>query len=808
MKMNHQLGWKTCFALATSSIALMAPVCAQAQSAPVAEGASAPDSGNGDIVVTARRKSESLSKVPLSVSALSADSLARQGVHNESDLQSAVPGFAARETGNAAVLTLSVRGQTIDGFSSSPPAVLPYINEFQVATAGATSFFDLESVQVLKGPQGTLFGRNTTGGAVLYTTTKPGNEFEGFMTARYGNREEVGIQAGVTLPIVKDMVSLRVAGNYSDGGGFVKNLGYYPVTSPFVPSAAPFVSRNDTLGSIKDRTIRGTLMVKPVDGIENTTLVQYSADDGTLTPSMLYSVAAPDVSNIPSFYANAFNGITVADGPFAGTSGALGANVAWQRKTNTTTYTNSRSELRTRSLLATNTTKIKLGSDLTLKNTIGWQRVDRNYSASYGGSAFDLYRGGNFFDDPNFPTERGSQHNIDRTFSDELQLQGDLFDNKLNFIAGLYYANAGRVEDNHNVFFGAALAPYRFNTRDRSYAIFGQATYKLTDVLHLTAGVRYSKDKIDGHQKPGGTFTNVIDPIVGGVFPQDQDITFKNPSWTFSLDYQVTPDLMVYVTQRGSWRAGGFNFPATPRNYDGSGLVTPSNPLGLTGNLFNAEKSRDVELGAKFNGRIGDTKVSATVDVFNQWVSDVQRTAFIFVGQPGLVTINVPNAQITGEEVSLSVNASDWLTLGGQLTHINARYTDGAVLAAGLPHNAIQYGNVSEWSGSAFFEVNYPLQDSSSITLRGDVYAQSKFNFADYKPAGAGDTEIAGYALVNGRLSWNKISGSNLTVSVYGKNIFNKMYYSGGLATETSFGSNTAAPGRPRTFGAEVTLKF
>ena len=132
-----------------------------------------------DIVITARRRSEALSTTPIAVTAFGAEDLLERSIRTDSDLQLVTPGLTIRQTQGNNSLTYSIRGQSADTFSGSPSAVIAYLNEVPLTIGSASSFYDLESVQVLKGPQGTLFGRNTTGGAVLYTSAKPTDELDG-----------------------------------------------------------------------------------------------------------------------------------------------------------------------------------------------------------------------------------------------------------------------------------------------------------------------------------------------------------------------------------------------------------------------------------------------------------------------------------------------------------------------------------------------------------------------------------------------------------------------------------------------------
>jgi iron complex outermembrane recepter protein len=156
-----------------------------------------------EVVVTARRQNEDLEKVPLAVNALSTSALAEQHVTTEQELQTAVPGLLTVASTSTNQLAFSIRGQALDPHSYTSPTVLAYFDEFQTGGITSTTFFDLQSVQVLKGPQGTLFGRNATGGAVLYTTAQPGQELEAYFDYTAGNFNEQKAEGAVTIPLAE-----------------------------------------------------------------------------------------------------------------------------------------------------------------------------------------------------------------------------------------------------------------------------------------------------------------------------------------------------------------------------------------------------------------------------------------------------------------------------------------------------------------------------------------------------------------------------------------------------------------------------
>lgn len=194
--MNRNVSRRLKYLLAGSMLplCLACPAMASAQpgdagaEAPAEEAGSSINAADGDIVVTARRREEGLSRTPVAVAVLTSDALQTRSINSEADLQTATPGLIVRSTQGSSQFNYAIRGQSIDAFSVSQPGVLTYVNEFQTNALSAGSLYDLSSVQVLKGPQGTLFGRNTTGGAVLFSTAAPEfDAFKGFARGRVGN---------------------------------------------------------------------------------------------------------------------------------------------------------------------------------------------------------------------------------------------------------------------------------------------------------------------------------------------------------------------------------------------------------------------------------------------------------------------------------------------------------------------------------------------------------------------------------------------------------------------------------------------
>ncbi|MGE3690441.1 MAG: TonB-dependent receptor, partial [Novosphingobium sp.] len=651
---------------------------------------------DGEIIVTARRREESLSKVPISIAAIAGEDLAKRAISNENDLQSAVPGLVIRQNGGIHSFNYSIRGQSVDTFTNSPPSVLPYVNEVQISTLSASTFYDMGGIQVLKGPQGTLFGRNATGGAVLYSTAKPTDELGGYMQGRYGSYDAWNIQGAINLPL-GDVGALRVAGSVTGGGAFVKD--YFT---------------DDEYGDLSQKSIRATLRLSPTPSLTNTTVVQYTDEDGTNTPYELWSVNAQPCVSAADF-TTAYCLLNAASNPGLTTylqahpavfQGGLQAAVAKQREVGPWVSLSSFPPYhKADNTYVINTTELQLGDDLKLKNIFGWNKSTSDDGFDYDGSPYHFFetQGTLTANEVKVNPTNGFRRSI-RQISDELQLQGKAFDGKLDFVIGAYYLNqkdtvVSNLTFGHPIF----VFPFTYTAQwsTESIAGFAQGTYKLTDRLNFTAGIRYTHDRTEINQLPGSFWLQ---------FPGIDDFertTAAKPSWTVSLDYQATPELMFYVSHRGSWRGGGYNYSVFPLN------VTAVNG----GNRYLPETTQDIELGVKYSGDSLGVPVTFNADFFHQWVKDIQRAAYLLTpAGVSLLTVNVPRAQITGVEMDATVKPSRFFQMGASLNYTNARYTDGRVSVLGFDFNYGPFADVPKWSGTVLAEGTLPLGDAGRVT--------------------------------------------------------------------------------------------
>ena len=748
----------------------------------------------GDIVVTARRREENLSTVPGAITAFGSEALVERSIKSDADLQLVAPGLTIRQTQGNNSLTYSIRGQTADTFSGSPSAVIAYLNEVPLPIGGASSLYDLENVQVLKGPQGTLFGRNATGGAVLYNTAKPTMETEGYIRGRLGNFDLREVEGALNVPFT-DVVQVRAAFNTIRRDGYITNL-----------------LNGDDLGRLKRDSVRLTMTVRPGETIENTTMMQYTRSGGTNTgASYTYSVYSCGQTN------NGFNLTCGAGSLFNPGLDAIFGPGSWaaylaahpqayapgliayvQEQRNIGPYKTRHpggARHKGRDLMLANTTSIELGDNLTLKNIIAYARSRTDSEQPQLGAPFVTILTANAA-----AGQSGNELNT-KSFTEELQLQGQAMDGRLEYIAGVFLQRQKADTLWPQTYFDVSpvLAPAyvtnNFRIRNDTNAVYAQASFALTDSLKVTAGARYTWEKVRMSQLPAATYTFGL---------PDQQKKFSDPSWEFGLEYRATPELFAYIKTRGSFRSGGFNGAATP----------VSLPASQGGNLFDSEHTQDVEAGLKYRGDVAGRPATFNVAVFRQWIQDVQRVEFPDPDGPGglasiAVTANVPSSRITGVEAEASIRPTDWLSLGAQGAYTKARFTNGNINLFG---NLFSYGPVGDtpkWSGVAWAEIGAPVGEGmGDISLRGEVYGQTGQYFSNAAASIAPGTRLPGYALVNGRLAWNDIAGSGFTAALFGKNLTNEAYFVGGMTLAAALGHNAAAVGEPRTYGVEVSFKF
>ncbi|MFS0736615.1 TonB-dependent receptor [Sphingomonas sp. 1P06PA] len=789
-------------AASIGAIALSQTAQAQDPAAPLAGATPSLDPSlddqSGEIVVTAQRRSESLQRTPVAVSVVTAETLTERAITTEADLQTVSPGLTVRASQSSNQLNYAIRGQSLDAFSATRPGVLPYVNEVQVGGAGgASAIYDLQSVQVLKGPQGTLFGRNATGGAVLFTTAKPTNELSGYALGRLGNYDLRYVEGAINVPLVDDMVLARASGFYQKRDGYQRDL-----------------FKGTRAGNVDRYGLRGSLTLKPAEGIQNDLVVDYLHSDGSSLVGGLYSlnpnglvpiIALTNFGNAAQFDGIISAFVAGAGGPPNAGAGAAAAYAAANPTLDpggVASFLNTQrargpyrvesdgpNSYRGRNLVISNITAIDIGADSQIRNIFGFTNLKNGLFGDIDGVPYGI-------------DDNGLTGNVTNTrqLSDELQIVGKT--GALSYVTGVYFS----TERNYNLTTSRLLqfpiiASTQINNsrlRNKTYAGYAQGTYDLTEAtgiegLGITAGARYTKEKISIRILPRDI--SFSDPAaVQATYDPTQSKSYGNLSWTLGLQDQVNTNLLLYAVTRRSYRNGGFN-----------NVVRPVPGLGINGgNGYGIETVTDAELGVKYGA--GPTRFSLAL--YQNWIEDAQRVAYTLVGgSPAAVTVNVPRAKVRGFEVDGQVAPTDWLRIGAAVNYTDAKFTRNLVsVSGGTPVRFGTYPDTPEWSGNVYADASVPISGSLEASFRADAFAQTSTFFSSTGNLNPG-TKLPSYEIVNFRVG---IADTEAGWSISGlvRNAFKKVYYVGGVALGELFQTNTAVPGEPRVFLVEARFNF
>ena len=759
-----------------------------------------------EIVITARRTEERLADVPVAVSAFNDAAIEERKILTEYDLAVATPGMLLRQGMASNYVSYTLRGQSVGSFSYSPPSVVTYFNEVPVGGLSQTSFFDLESIQVLKGPQGTLFGRNTTGGAVLYSAKRPSEEFNGYVKFVAGNYNNTEIETAVNMPL-SDSVMLRIAGRAQERDGFQRNMLYG-------------TEHNSVDGSVW----RASLLFAPVDSrFENLLTVQVGDYGGQNGAQTLHNAYGAD--GAPTTYVDPASGEVVpldvtmhsvhlpnAEAPGASSTNAL-VNAYFngvedyliKRRTGQAggfwdSWANLKDGDQSHDAdhdMVSNITTFDVNDNVTIKNVYGYNKLMSNDCLDIDGGPYEWIsiHGGPA------PTIDGDTYKAGcymfgiENWSNELQIQAEF--GSWQYIFGVFYADEERPEyspisiatdlSSLNIYYGA----YDAVTDSKSKAIYAQASVDVNDKLSLAAGMRWTKEEV------GITFnpSKPDNPRLLSAFQRTEE-EHDDPSWELSASYDLTDELMIYGVTRGSWRTGAFN--------QTSGYKFPS------GDYMRPEKTQDFEVGAKFSGLLGDIPTRFNVALYKMEVEDVQRTIYIVLPTgPAATAGNVNEAEVEGLELDGVFELTEWLQIGGSYAYTNPSYTDPRALYGGTTFYFGPYSDTPETSYSLYFRTSSALSgDKGRITFRGEFYAQDEWYYSQTADSASPNTTIPSYELINVRAEWSEMYGTNLSLAVFGRNLTEEKYYAGGNSNALTGGFNSRIPGQPRTFGLEITARF
>ncbi|MEL0211310.1 MAG: TonB-dependent receptor, partial [Novosphingobium sp.] len=597
--------------------------------------------GIGDIIVTATRRAEKLQDVPLSISAIGSAQLASRGVVQTTDLAAVVPNLKVNSQYGDTQPNFSLRGVGVaneyNSNTASPIGV--YIDEVYQSfrfTHGL-QLYDLERVEVLRGPQGTLFGRNTTGGAVSVYTREPKLEgTNGYLSVGYGNYDRKKIEGAVEVTAVPDQVGLRIAVTRSKGDGFWKEVS---------PSTA--FGGAKSYGTSDNFGIRGTLMMKPAPNFEISLKGFYSRDNPVGSPIFAKGL----IGGVPG--TNFFGYSREADGLAYDQYHLDGAGRFYTRVTGGSLRLN-----------------YEASDALTLTSVTGYSKARFDLLTDNDGSPQDIFQ----------PHYRANTTD----FSQDLRLSYARGPVKL--LLGAYYGKDTSDSLNDvrafNVFPDAttpgafnpggsvnpAAAPtslnaqYGYLQRRQSYALYGEGTYSATDKLDLTLGLRYTHDKLDFDNAFSNAYSDLPGTLLFPLYaPFSQTNKSNNLSGRAIVNYKWSDTIRTYASFSRGYRSGAYN---------GFAYVDKSQVYFLQ-----PEKLDSYEAGLKT--RFFDDRLQLNGAVFHYVYSNQQVSEI--VGAVGF--LRSLNAKVTGAELELLAKPVPTVTLRGSVGYLHTKYDENQVLS-------------------------------------------------------------------------------------------------------------------------------
>jgi iron complex outermembrane receptor protein len=762
----------------------------------VATDSSASLDGLIDIIVTARRVREPLQRTPVSETAIEAASLDAGQVTNFSQLPNLAPGLTVSgANGQPGAATLFLRGQgSTDALIAIDKAVGTYINGVYSArsSGGAFDLVDVSQVEVLRGPQGTLFGRNTTGGAINVIPAEPDGALSALLRADYGNYNAFLGQVVVNLPLVADQLDARIAYQHSqhDGYGYNETL-------------------HQRVGAANRDYVRGSVKYAPAGSVLSVLIAGDYMDVGAdqVTGLKSYTPTSANQSLILAC-SGSFGAALAAACPY-GKAGDSYSNYVYGQNGNDDifhVYNGTPSYGRIKSHGVSSTIDVSLWRDIAVKSITAWRGVNVSALTDFDGTPYDL-TGGVRASDGNFTDEH--------QFSQELQLAGKALDRRLQFIVGgFYFVESGRdLSGSSSVYPLSPLDNLIDGTvRNRSLAGYGQATFSLTGNLRATGGLRYTSDQRSMviRNNDLNLFTGADTPA---YLPTDGDpadpfrasfrASYGYWSYTFGADWQAAPGIFLYAKTSRASRSGGFNTRAV------SGGLPPV--------AFGPETVTDYELGEKID--LFDKHIRIDTSGFYSRLANAQRNIVGVVAGNRVVSgaENAASAHIFGGEAELSVIPARGLIMSGSVALVLPKYDHfvSTVDGTDLSDTPFLYSPKEIYTASV--DYNVPLMSARKVLLHLDYsyrtkqYAVSLKNSA-FTPAqnqALQDTaKIPGYGLLNARVAL-QLKQPDIELAIFCRNITATQYFSYLLPLEgTALGYTSYSPGDPRTFGVSATLRL
>jgi len=777
------------------------------------------ESGLTEITVTAQKRDQNIQDVPIDMLALSGEMLLDRSVTSIVQLANYTPSVqlsnSSQIVGSAQSLSAFIRGIGQDDFSAGfEPGVGTYVDGVYLArTIGANvNLLDVERIEILKGPQGTLFGRNTIGGAISVVTRDPAPTAGVTAELTAGRFDRYGGRFVADLPI-SDVLQSSIAVSASSVSGFEKRISFPGAASYATDRVSAFAglgivpgeSAHSTLGGSDDVNVRAKLLWKAAEELRVTLIADYGHSSGSTQPYTLIAVSTAP-GTLSGLYNTCINtpvatlaamGLGAVCGPRLGPGTALGgvnvdANPANHRLPYDsryitgnfdTTYSagNNYSQLENWGLAAT--IVYDLSEHIALKSISAFRRQDWNVGTDPDGSPILMFE----------PNVLQDEHQV----SQEFQLTGDAIADRFNWLLGAYYLSEDATEQQNPILAGGMFPIYNPTAlQTESGAVFTHLNFKLTDKWQITTGGRYTIEKkwVATDQQDLNLFLHKLG-VPPSAYPNPLDLTqllpiaqqersFNNFSPRLGLECHPAEDMMLYGSFSKGYKSGGWTtrvaFPDK---------IVPT---------FNPETAATYEVGLK--SQFLDHRLQIDLAGFT-----TQYKAIQLLIQEGIspTFINAGNARIKGFEIDTEEAITDTVRLTASAGYVDAFYTSiqdptgGITLESRLP-------KVAKWTAHVGADYRTYLPWSDSITFRGDYAFKSRVaNDADNTP----QLFAPGVSLVDLSATFQPSHG-NWSLIAGGTNITNRRYLVNGETQLGGAGMIFGVSNRPAEWYVTARSKF
>lgn len=830
-------------AIGIASLLPLTSVSAQtsnSQGATSAEPANPASNQVEEIVVTAQFREQNLQKTPLAITAVSGAMLEARSETNIAQVANQAPSVTLKPQGPSfgPSLAASIRGVGQYDFNPAfEPGVGLYVDDVYYPTLTGSIFdlLDVDRVEILRGPQGTLAGKNSIGGAVKLYSKRPTGSNTGYVSATYGSRNRVDLRGAADFALA-DGLDARIAGVAKRQGGYVKSYDFgcvFPAggpatfvdnngnTSPVNPAGGIPALQSKQAGCLRDKegdidykATRGQLRYHPDDKLDINVIGDYTKDNHHVAGAVLLDRSVNGARVSPNFVDK-----TTDINPYGGTI-PYDVRFVCGRYCNYANYYAPVDYSTGAAGAFASTGGVRAATSYPGRSDYaGWGvsgEIEYKFSDQAHFTSISSYRSYHtLFDNDDDLSPLAHTNNTNNVhfwaFTEEARLSGQALNDAVEYTLGGFYLKQKSIAAADVDIRYSGLPEFSNNDPVRAHtkAAFLHLAWKPLPKLTVTGGVRYTADfkaytfsrrSPDGSPLPAGTPIAVLDGVTG-VYDGSNA---RRVDWRANVQYELTPLISIYAQASTGFKGGGIS----PRPFNAK-QVLPFGPETLT----------SYEVGWKSD--LWDRRIRFNVAGYYSKYHDIQIaltncTAIVGVGfgVPCSLTVNAGDADIKGFEAETSIRPFGGLLIDGSVSLVDFDYkkfaTYGAVSVGG-PTNlrGPQFGNypvyTPRWKWSIGTQYRFDLGSHGTITPRVDLSYQSEiFTSA----VNASTNRIAPYTLGNGRITWAN-DGGGLEVSMEVTNLFNKYYF----LTQLDFVSQgaglvSAQPGRPREWALTIKKKF